>query len=84
MSAEFTAAADRVLKLATAPSQDEQLSLYSLFKQATVGDCTTEAPSRLKIKDHKKWAAWTGNKGMDKAAAEAAYIALVEKLEAKQ
>lgn len=38
---EFTKAAEDVKKLKTQPTDAEMLELYSLFKQATVGDVNT-------------------------------------------
>lgn len=41
MYQEFNTAAEEVQKLATKPTNDDLLTLYGLFKQATVGDNTT-------------------------------------------
>ena len=37
---EFKAAAAKVRDLAKTPSNEDYASIYSLFKQATEGDCT--------------------------------------------
>ena len=37
----FNKAAEEVKNLKKTPSDDEMLQIYSLFKQATVGDCNT-------------------------------------------
>ncbi|GCA62739.1 hypothetical protein KIPB_005461, partial [Kipferlia bialata] len=47
---DFTAAAERVQALPTKPTNDELLSLYGLFKQASVGDCNTPKPGMLNLK----------------------------------
>lgn len=36
-------------------SQDDQLELYGLYKQATQGPCTSFRPSFLKLKERAKW-----------------------------
>ena len=51
--------------------------MYSLFKQATVGDCNTERPGMFDPKGKAKWDAWDGRKGMSKEDAEKAYAELI-------
>ena len=41
---EFNNAASKVKLLKQKPTSDELLTLYGLYKQATVGDNQTEAP----------------------------------------
>ncbi|XP_022310007.1 acyl-CoA-binding protein-like [Crassostrea virginica] len=79
-SAEFTKAAEDAKKLKTSPSNDDLLELYSLYKQATVGDVNTDRPGMLDLKGKAKWDAWNGKKGMNKEAAEQAYITKVEQM----
>ena len=50
--------------------------------QATVGDVNTPAPGMFDFKGKAKWDAWSSVKGLSVADAEAAYVALVEKLSA--
>ena len=38
---QFNKAAEEVKELASQPADADLLELYSLFKQATVGDCNT-------------------------------------------
>ncbi|CAH3186747.1 unnamed protein product, partial [Porites evermanni] len=77
----FLKAADEVKKLTKEPSDPDKLEVYSLYKQATVGDCNTDRPSgMLDFAGKAKWDAWNGKKGMSKEDAEAAYIAKVEEL----
>jgi len=54
-------------------SNDKQLEVYSLFKQATLGDCNTPRPGMLDLKGKAKWDAWDGRKGMSKDDAVIAY-----------
>ena len=61
-------------------TNDEMLSLYGLYKQATAGDNTAAAPWAVQLEAKAKWTAWTDNKGKSKEAAESEYIALVKTL----
>ncbi|ORX49925.1 diazepam binding inhibitor [Hesseltinella vesiculosa] len=82
-SADFETAAKDVKTLKNTPGNDELLKLYSLFKQATVGDNDTAAPGMFDIKGKAKWNTWNAVKGTSQEDAEAQYIALVESLKAK-
>ncbi|KAL3831308.1 hypothetical protein ACJMK2_023077 [Sinanodonta woodiana] len=83
MSAEFNKAAEEAKKLKSKPSNDEMLELYSLYKQATVGDVNTDRPGMLDLTGKAKWDAWEKRKGTSKADAEKSYIQVVEKLKGK-
>jgi len=61
-------------------TNDEKLSLYGLFKQATIGDNTTAEPWAVQFEAKAKWAAWTGQKGKAKGQAELEYIEVVRGL----
>ena len=58
-------------------SNDKQLEVYSLFKQATVGDVNIPRPGMMDQKGRAKWDAWDGRKGMSKEDAEKAYAELI-------
>ena len=80
MSAEFEAARKKVeesVEEMKGLSNDKQLEVYSLFKQATVGDVNIERPGMLDPKGKAKWDAWDGRKGMSKEDAEKAYAELI-------
>ncbi|XP_048755150.1 acyl-CoA-binding protein-like [Ostrea edulis] len=79
-SKEFQTAAEDVKKLKNSPSDQDLLEVYSLFKQATVGDVNTARPGMLDLKGKAKWDAWNGRKGMSKEDAEQAYITTVEQM----
>ncbi|KAJ3061912.1 hypothetical protein HDU99_005400, partial [Rhizoclosmatium hyalinum] len=81
--ADFEAAAAAAKSLSYNPSNDELLALYGLYKQATVGDNTTERPGLFDLQGKAKWDAWEKNKGTSQADAEAKYIELVKSLQAK-
>lgn len=55
-------------------SNDEKLRAYGLYKQASIGDVNIDRPGMFSFEAKSKWDAWEKNKGMDKAAAEAAYM----------
>ena len=81
---EFSAAQDRVKTLPRRPGNDDLLALYSLYKQATVGDVTGKRPGMLDMVGKAKFDAWTARKGMDRSAAMQAYVALVDRLASGQ
>jgi len=76
----FNQAAENVKKLKSSPADADLLELYSLFKQATVGDVNTERPGMLDFKGKAKWDAWSGKKGTSQDAAKETYIKTVEGL----
>ncbi|PAV58761.1 hypothetical protein WR25_10824 isoform B [Diploscapter pachys] len=55
-------------------SNSQKLTFYSLFKQATVGDCNTERPGMLAFTEKAKWDAWNGVKGMSAEEAKQKYV----------
>ncbi|HEY2902788.1 MAG TPA: acyl-CoA-binding protein [Polyangia bacterium] len=80
MSDDFAAAQVRVKQLSKPPATAELLALYSLYKQATVGDVQGDRPEPLDFKARAKYDAWATRKAMTRDAAMAAYVALVDKL----
>ncbi|EDW52085.1 acyl-CoA-binding protein [Drosophila sechellia] len=77
---EFNQAAEDVKNLNTTPGDNDLLELYSLYKQATVGDCNTDKPGFLDFKGKAKWEAWNNRKGMSNTDAQGAYITKVKAL----
>jgi diazepam-binding inhibitor (GABA receptor modulator, acyl-CoA-binding protein) len=55
-------------------TNEQKLDLYSLFKQATVGDVNTDRPGMLDFKGKAKWDAWKAKEGMDQDTAKQAYV----------
>lgn len=80
MSEAFEKAAADAKNLQAKPSDQEMLELYSLYKQATVGDCNTTRPGMLDFTGKAKWDAWDARKGTSKEDAESKYIETVKKL----
>jgi diazepam-binding inhibitor (GABA receptor modulating acyl-CoA-binding protein) len=80
LAARFEDAQTRVKGLSQAPSNDDLLELYALFKQATAGDVTGSRPGMMDFKGRAKFDAWAKKKGTGKDAAMEAYVALVDRL----
>ena len=74
--AKVTEQAEQMLKLA----DDKKLEVYSLFKQATVGDVNTARPGMLDFKGKAKWDAWNEKKGTSQDDAKRQYIDLINTL----
>lgn len=61
-------------------SNDELLSLYGWFKQASVGDNTTDKPGMFSFEAKSKWEAWNKCKGKSQEAAQGEYIKVAKEL----
>ncbi|KAG2180894.1 hypothetical protein INT43_008474 [Umbelopsis isabellina] len=61
-------------------SNEKKLVLYSLYKQATVGDCNVKRPSLFEFYNRAKWDAWNSKIGMSAGEAQEQYVAYVESL----
>lgn len=63
------------------PSNDTLLQLYSLYKQATIGDVNVDPPANpFDFVAKAKYEAWTALKGKSTSEAQQEYINLVNKL----
>lgn len=80
LTESFAEAQEKVKTLKATPSNEDLLELYSLFKQATVGDVQGSRPGMLDFKGRAKFDAWAKKKGTGKDAAMTGYVALVERL----
>ena len=80
LSDDFAAAQTRVKTLTNRPDNATLLELYSLFKQGTVGDVQGKRPGMLDVKGRAKYDAWAARQGMSTDEAQAAYVALVDRL----
>tara|TARA_Y100000389_G_scaffold99354_1_gene96069 strand:+ start:132 stop:413 length:282 start_codon:yes stop_codon:yes gene_type:complete len=69
-----------VKTLVKPPSDKDLLYLYGMYKQATVGNCNVDEPSKFNVKPHAKWDAWNINKDIEKSVAMAFYIAKVDEI----
>ena len=80
---KFEDAQKRVKTLTQAPSTDDLLALYALYKQASTGDVQGSRPGMIDFKGRAKYDAWAGKKGMAKDKAMESYVALVDRLLAR-
>lgn len=76
----FEAAVNDSKSLTTAPSQDDMLRLYALFKQANEGDVTGKRPGFTNPVGRAKHDAREKVAGLSKEQAQEQYIALVDSL----
>ena len=76
----FKKATELVKKLSKSPTNDEKLLIYSLYKQATIGNNYKSKPWLYQIIELEKWKAWNKLKGWDKEEAKNQYIKNVEHL----
>jgi len=84
LDADFDAAAAASKTLRKAPDNDTLLALYSLYKQASVGDVSGERPGALDMVNRAKFDAWVTRKGTSREDAMRAYVELVKKLTAEE
>ncbi len=77
---DFNAAVAKSKELTKRPSNEELLTLYALFKQATEGDVSGDRPAGFDFKAIAKFDAWAEKKGISKDQASQEYIKLVETL----
>lgn len=67
-------------QLPAKPDNDTLLKIYSLFKQASVGDVQGDRPGMMDFVGRAKYDAWAGLKGKTSDQAMQAYIDLIESL----
>ncbi len=84
LQSRFRQAAEDSKQLPKRPDNNTLLKLYSLYKQATVGDVTGSRPGGFDMEGKMKSDAWARQKGKAGEAAMQEYIDLVESLKAKK
>ena len=77
---KFEAAKKRVMELPERPSNEKMLEVYSLNKQATIGDINIDKPAMFDFIAAAKYNSWTKKKGMSKEDAQQKYIDFIESL----
>ena len=80
---DFELAQKKVKSFTKRPNDDELLHIYSLYKQATVGDINIDRPSMFSFEARKKWDAWNEKKGISKSVAMQSYIDFVKQISPK-
>lgn len=84
LEAAFDEASKKVHTLKERPSNDILLNLYSLHKQASVGDVHGEKPGMFDFINAAKYNAWASKKGLSREDAMQQYVDLVNNLLAQQ
>ena len=80
LDTQFAAAAENAKKLPSRPDNETMLQLYSLYKQATIGDVSGKRPGFTDFVGRAKYDAWKKLKGTSSRDAKQAYIDKVNKL----
>ena len=62
----FKYAAEMVKSLNEKPDNNKLLELYSLYKQATVGNINTSQPWAVQLEARAKWDAWKSKESLSK------------------
>jgi diazepam-binding inhibitor (GABA receptor modulating acyl-CoA-binding protein) len=70
----FEQAGELMKTLKRRPNEDELLTMYGLFKQATIGDINVEKPPYVDFESRRKWDVWKGFEGMSKERARKEYV----------
>ncbi len=82
---KFELAVKESKELSSKPDNDSLLKLYSLYKQGTEGDITTEPPSNpFDFVNKAKYEAWASLKGKPRETAMQEYIDLIDLLKKNQ
>jgi len=81
LKSRFNEAVTRSKSLSQRPDNASLLKLYALYKQATEGDATGEAPGAMDFVAAAKWNAREQLRGTNASEAMRRYIELVEDLE---
>ena len=61
-------------------SDEKKLEIYSLYKQATCGDCNIPQPGITEVVAKAKWDAWNASKGISQDEAKEKYIEIANEL----
>jgi acyl-CoA-binding protein len=77
---QFEDASKRIHTISKRPSNDVLLNLYSLHKQASVGDVHGDKPSMFDFVNLAKYNAWATKRGMSKEECMTKYVELVNQL----
>ena len=80
LKAAFEKAVAESKQLSEKPDNATLLQIYSLYKQATVGDVEGKRPGFTDMVGRAKWDAWNAIKGKGKDEAMKEYVELIESL----
>jgi len=76
----FEASVAKSKTLTNRPDNPTLLKIYSLYKQATIGDVEGEQPSFIDMVGRAKYDAWAALAGTTSEKAMQDYIALIDRL----
>lgn len=77
---QFAAAQEAVSNLGSDPGNEVKLSLYALYKQATMGDVSGKRPGFTDLVGRAKYEAWSKLKGLTSDEAKQQYVDTVSEL----
>jgi diazepam-binding inhibitor (GABA receptor modulating acyl-CoA-binding protein) len=77
---QFEQALEQVKTLTKRPSNENLLTMYALYKQATDGDVSGARPGMFDLKGQAKYDAWVKQKGKSAEVAMQEYIDLVQQM----
>lgn len=77
---KFQQAQVEVKTLTSKPSNDDLLTLYSLYKQGSQGNADGKRPGRLDMVNRAKYDAWAKLEGISQDSAKQSYIDTVARL----
>ena len=80
LESRFENASKAARNLPQKPDDETMLQLYSLYKQASVGDVSGDKPGLFDFVGQAKYSAWEKLAGMSPEAAKQAYVDLVVSL----
>ncbi len=80
LETEFENAVKASSTISERPSNEDLLKIYSLYKQATEGDNSGDAPTGFDFKAAAKYNAWNSLKGTSSDSAMTQYIDLINRL----
>ncbi|XP_072306485.1 enoyl-CoA delta isomerase 2 isoform X2 [Eucyclogobius newberryi] len=81
---QFEEAKSRLSTLKNDPGNEAKLKIYALFKQSTMGPCTTGRPGMLDFINRAKWDAWNGMGNVPQEDARQQYCDLIGSLVAAE
>lgn len=81
LATQFQTAVADSKQLSSRPDNDALLQLYSLYKQATMGDVTGKRPGRFSPVERAKYDAWAEKAGISTDEAMQQYVDLVSTLQ---
>lgn len=82
LSKEFENAKTRLESSSVQVDNETKLKLYGLFKQSTVGPCSTPKPGLTDFVGRAKWTAWSTLANLSQQDAQKQYIQTVQQLTA--